>query len=121
MNAITGLGKYFLALPMLVFGIFHFMNADGMAGMAPFGGKIIVYLVGVCLILFAVSVFIGKYDKLAGVLLAVMMILFVTLVHMKGVANGDQMSTVSLLKDLSIAGAALMYAHGIAKDNSIIG
>ncbi len=118
MNAFIGLGKYLLALPMAVFGVLHFLYADNMAGMAPFGGKIIVYLVGLCLILFAVSVFIGKYDKLAAVLLAIMMILFVVLIHLKSASSGDMSM---MLKDLAIAGAALMYAQSHAKDNSIIG
>ena len=121
MNSITSLGKYLFAIPMLVFGVFHFISANEMAGMAPFGGSIIIYLTGACLILFAVSVLIGKYDKLAAVLLALLMILFITLIHMKGAMSSDQMATVSLLKDMALAGGALMYAHSCAKDNSIIG
>ena len=45
MNAITGLGKYFFAIPMLIFGVFHFMGANEMAAMAP-GGVISVYFTG---------------------------------------------------------------------------
>lgn len=120
MNAITGLGKYFYAIPMLVFGIFHFMGADQMAGMAP-GGAITVYITGLAFVLFAVSVLIGKYDKLAAVLLAIMLLLFVLLIHLKGATSGDQMATISALKDLALVGAALMYAHSMARDNSIIG
>ncbi|MBK8641995.1 MAG: DoxX family protein [Saprospiraceae bacterium] len=105
---------------MLVFGVFHFLGADAMAGMAPFGGKIIIYLTGTCLILFAISVFLGKYDKLAAVLLAVMLFLFVFLLHLGGFTNQGQPATSMFLKDLSLAGAALMYEHSV-KDNSIIG
>jgi putative oxidoreductase len=121
MQAITGLGKYLFAIPMLVFGVFHFLGADAMAGMAPFGGKIIIYITGTCLILFAVSVFLGKYDKLAAVLLSVMLFLFVFLLHLSGFTNQEQPATSMFLKDLSLAGAALMYAHSVARDNSIIG
>ena len=118
MNAFIGLGKYIFALAMAVFGVSHFMYADAMAGMAPFGGTIIVYLTGLCLVLFAVSVFISKYDKLAAVLLAVMMILFIALLHIKPAMDGDM---THLLKDLAICGGALMYAGGHAKDSSVIG
>ncbi len=118
MNAFIGLGKYLFALPMAVFGVLHFINADAMAGMAPFGGAIIVYLVGACLILFAISVFLGKYDKLAAVLLAILMIVFILLIHRTPAMGGDM---GSLLKDLAIAGGALMYAGSYAKDPSIIG
>ena len=87
MQAITGLGKYLFAIPMLVFGVFHFLGADAMAGMAPFGGKIIIYLTGTCLILFAISVFLGKYDNVAAVLLSVMLFLVVFFLHLGGVIN----------------------------------
>lgn len=118
MNALFGISKYLLALPMAGFGILHLMNADAMAGMAPFGGSIMIYLTGICLILFGVSVLIGKYDKLAAVLLALMLILFVVLLHFKSAMAGD---FGSMFKDLAIAGGALMYAQSYAKDKSIIG
>lgn len=118
MNAFLGLGKYLLALPMAAFGILHFMNADAMAGMAPFGGTLVIYFVGLCLVLFGVSVILGKYDKLAAVLLAVMLILFIAFLHFKSAMAGD---FGGMLKDLAIAGGALMYAQSYAKDKSIIG
>lgn len=118
MNAFINLGKYLFALPMAVFGCLHFIHADAMAGMAPFGGAVIIYLVGACLVLFAISVFIGKYDKLAAVLLALLMIIFILMIHRSAAMSGDMSS---LLKDLAIAGGALMYAGAFAKDSSIIG
>lgn len=125
MNAVINLGKYLFAIPFLIFGIFHFMSAGDMAAMAPFGGEIIVYITGVCLILASISIIIGKYDKLAAVLLALMILLFALLVHGRSMMNaGDDMakamSMSAMLKDLVIVGAALIYAK-IAKDNSIIG
>ena len=65
MNAILNLGKWLFAVPFLVFGVFHFLGAKDMAGMVPFGGEIMVYITGVALVAAAVSMFIGKYDKLA--------------------------------------------------------
>lgn len=124
MNAILNLGKYLFALPFAVFGAFHFMNLDGMATMAP-GGKIGVIVSGVGLIAAAVSMIIGKLDKLASVLLAVMLLLFVALIHAKGATSEDpvvaQNSIGGVLKDLMLAGAALMYAKTMARDNSVIG
>ena len=122
MNAILNLGKWLFAVPFLVFGVFHFLGAKDMAGMAPFGGEIMVYTTGVALVAAAVSMFIGKYDKLATVLLALMLILFIVFIH--GPAAGDssnQAAMPNLLKDLALAGAALLYAKNEAKDNSIIG
>ncbi len=121
MNTITGLGKYLFSIPMLVFGILHMMYAEGMAAMAPFGGTTVVYITGACLILFAISVFIGKYDKLASVLLCVFLLLCVCFLHLHSFMNNEQPGMTMFLKDVSLAGGALMYAHSSARDNSIIG
>jgi putative oxidoreductase len=118
MKAIIGLGKYFFAVPLFIFGIFHFMSADAMAGMA-FGQVWLVYLTGLALIAAGASIIMGKMDKLAALLLALMLILFVVLVHLKGAMDGDQGSTAALLKDIMLAGGALMYAS-MAKDNSVV-
>jgi len=121
MNSITGLGKYVFAIPMLIFGIFHFMGAEDMAGMAPFGGVAMIYITGICLTLASLSIFLGKYDKLATVLLAVMLFLFAFILWFSGFTAQEQPAATMFLKDIGLAGAALMYAHSSAKDNSIIG
>jgi hypothetical protein len=65
-------------------------------------------------------------DKLATVLLGVFMLSTALLVHAAGVANAaDEMaasiSMSGLLKDLSLAGAAWMYAKTMARDNAVVG
>ncbi len=117
MNGIIGLGKWLYAIPMLVFGVMHFMSADDMAAMAP-GGKVMVYITGLALILAAVSIFIGKMDKLASVLLALMLLLF-CIPHVQGLSE-DPTQMINILKNISLAGGALMYASQ-AKDNAVIG
>ena len=119
MNSITGLGKYFFAVPFAIFGIMHFMAAGDMAAMAP-GGAPMVYFTGLCLLAAGVSIMIGKYDKLAAVLLAVMLLLFAGVVHGPNMSE-NPMEMGNILKNLALAGAALMYAHSMAKDNSVIG
>lgn len=119
MKQIIGLGRWFFSVPFLIFGVFHFMGAENMAAMAP-GGVIMVYFTGLCLVAAAVSMFIGKYDKLAAMLLALMLFLFIVIIHVPAVAGGDQMSMMSLLKDLGLIGGALMYAGAYAKDHSIV-
>jgi len=121
MNAFTGLGKYIYAIPMVIFGVFHFLGANDMAAMAPVGGVFMIYFTGICLILFGVSVFLGKYDKLAAVLLAVMLFLFAFILWFSGFISQDQAASSAFLKDIGLAGGALMYAHSASRDNSIIG
>ena len=111
MEAIIKSGKYLLAIPMAVFGIFHFLNGSAMAGMVPIpGGVIWVYLTGAALIAAAVAILIDKKAKLASFLLAALLLVFVLTIHLKGAMGGDQMAMASLLKDLAIAGGALVFA-----------
>lgn len=119
MNTITGLGKYFFALPFAVFGIMHFMGADDMAAMAP-GGKVMVYVTGVAHLAAAVSILIGKMDKLASVLLALMLLIFAFAVHLPNMSE-NPMEMGNILKNIALAGGALMYAHYAARDNAVIG
>lgn len=125
MGSIIKLGKYLFAIPFIVFSLFHFMSAGDMAAMAP-GGVVMVYIAGAGLLAAGVSIIIGKYDKLAAVLLALLLIIFIVTIHIPGLMGaGDdamamQMSMGGLLKDMGLAGGALMYAS-MAKDNSIIG
>ena len=123
MDAILKAGRFLFALPMLFFGIAHFMSANDMAAMAPFGGVAIVYITGLALIAAAVAIMIRKMDKLAAVLLGVFLILTALLVHgaaMAGEGPGSEMAMISMLKDLALAGGAFMYAQ-MAKDNAVIG
>ncbi len=106
-------GKYLFAIPFLVFGIFHFMNAQGMAGMVPGfipGGVFWVYLTGIALIAAAISIFIDKKVKLATQLLALMLIIFVLTIHLPATINDMMSGAPSLLKDIALAGGALMLA-----------
>lgn len=118
MNALLSLGKWFLILPVFVFGLFHFMNTEALAAMAP-GGALMVYISGAGLILSAVSMIIGKLDKLAAVLLAVLLLLF-TIPHFQMMAE-DSQQMGQILKNFAMAGAALMYARYAARDNAVIG
>ncbi|AOP35298.1 DoxX family protein [Leptospira tipperaryensis] len=112
------IGKIVYAVPFAIFGLFHFLSAPAMSGMVPSYipfPVIWVYLIGLALIAAAVSIITGIKTHLATILLAVLLGIFIVLVHLPGAAAGNQMSTVSLLKDLSLLGAALLIA-GSTKD-----
>jgi uncharacterized membrane protein len=117
MNSLISLGKYLFAIPFAIFGIMHFVAADQMAAMAP-GGTIMVYVSGLCLILAAVSIILGKLDKLASVLLAVLLLLFL-IPHVQNM-GANEAEMFNILKNIALAGGALLYA-GQAKDNTYIG
>jgi len=117
MKNVIGFGKYLFALPMAVFGVMHFLAAKDMAGMAP-GGEYMVYLTGLGLLAAAISILIGKLDKLAAVLLALMLLLFI-IPHAQNLSENEA-EMGNILKNIALAGGALMYA-ATAKDKKYIG
>ena len=125
-NNITGLGKWLFILPFTVFGFMHLAKAEQMTGLVPAfmpGGSMWVYLTGLAQLAFAVSVVIGKYDKLAAMLCALMLFIFILTLHLPGLSNlqMSQLAMNNMLKDLGLIAGALMYAHAFAKDTSVVG
>ena len=111
----TTVARILFAIPFGIFGLFHFMNAGAMAGMVPIpGGVLWIYVTGIGLLLACVSIIIKKQDRLASLLLALMLVLFIFTMHLPNAMGGDQMAMINLLKDLGLTGGALTYA-GLAK------
>ena len=109
-------GKLLYALPMAMFGFFHFMQASSMTGMVPsfLPAPIFwVYLTGLALLLAAVAIIIGKKTRLATTLLGVMLLLFALLIHFKGFLNQDPVSSSMFLKDLALSGAAFFMSSNL--------
>jgi putative oxidoreductase len=129
MNSFLSLGRWLFAIPFAIFGLFHFMNAEAMSQMVPnyMPAKIVfVYLTGLGLIAASISIVTGKLDKLACTLLAIFLLSMVVLMHFSQTMHGatefaKTMSMTMLLKDISLAGAAMMYAMYQAQDRSYIG
>lgn len=118
---LSKIGRYLFALPFGVFGLFHFMNAGGMAGIVPSwlpGGVFWVYLTGAAHLAACVSLLIEKKTRLACLLLGVMLLVFVLTVHLPGVMVGQmQPGMTNLLKDLALAGGA-WYIAGHYEDDT---
>ena len=112
MNVLTNqVSRYLYALPFGIFGIFHFMNASGMAGMVPIpGGVFWIYLTGLAHLAACVSIIIETKTRLAGLLLGVMLLIFALSIHLPGAIEGSQASTSNFLKDVALAGAAWFIA-----------
>lgn len=124
MNKLTLLGKWFFILPFAIFGFLHFGPLEFSLPYVPIWlpfPAFWVYFVGVCFFAFTISAIIKKYDKLASVLLALCLFLFVILVHIPGAMSGDFKSVIGAVRDLTMCGAALIYAGAVAQDNRIIG
>ena len=112
-----------LAVVMAAFGIYHFMYPQNLVAYLPGflpGGDLWIYIVGVAFILAAISFVINKQVRLAGYLLALMLIVFVLTIDLPNYMNGSsdenrQAALISLLKDTAIAAFAMHIAAN-AKD-----
>ncbi|RMI20267.1 MAG: DoxX family protein [Calditrichaeota bacterium] len=117
----TTVARILYALPFGVFGLFHFMNAQQMSGMVPSflpAATFWVYLTGLALLAACISMIIQKYARLATLLLAIMLGIFILTIHIPGVAAGNQPSMMNLLKDLALAAAALHWSGEFAKQEA---
>lgn len=121
MKTISKTGRIIFSVPFILFGLFHFMGGDAMAGMVPSwlpGGVLWVYLTGLGLIAGGVSLLTGKYAYWAGISLAVMLGSFILLIHLPMAAAGGEMAKFAMpavLKDLSMIGGALFLGSSTVK------
>jgi len=119
----TTVARILFAVPFLIFGLFHFMNGPGMAGMVPSyipGGVFWVYLVGIALVAGSVSIMAQKMAKMACLGLAALLAIFILTIHLPGVMSeaGSQTSMIMLLKDTALMGGALTWAGIFEKSES---
>lgn len=128
MHAFLSLGRWIFPFPFAVFGLMYLMNVPEAAERfvpAYLPVKWLwVYASSACLIGAAVSMYIGKYDKLATTLLAVFLLLVVVLVHVPAAMSGGgkgQTGLSDLFQDIGLMAAALIYAECLAKDKAVIG
>lgn len=119
---ISRIAIWLLAIVMIIFGIMHFTNPNDMLNYVPLylpRGIVWVYLVGIAFILAAIAFITNRYISLAGYMLAIILALFVVLIHIPNHLNsGDpalrQAALINALKDTAIAGFA-MYIASIAR------
>lgn len=109
------LGTILFASPFIVSGIFHFINAKGMA-MAISGfpmAEFLIYFTGVTLIAGAMAIIINKYTSLASLLLALQVFVITISVQVPGLMNPESMqqSMIGLLLNVSLIGGALLIYH----------
>ncbi|PWT77251.1 MAG: DoxX family protein [Bacteroidetes bacterium] len=115
---ISRIGVILYALVIGFFGINHFLNASGMAPFVPsffYGGEFWVYLTGAALIAAAIAFLIGKQVRLAGLLLALFLIIIVVTIHLPAVIHAPdeaaaRVPLTNLIKDTGLAAAALIIA-----------
>lgn len=124
MNTYAKTGQWLFALTFIMGGLLHITGPALTVQQVPtfFPAPLFwVYLTGIGQICFAISILTGKFDKFAALLLAVMMLVFIATMHLPKAVAGNFMGVISTMRDMGYAGAALLYAGVIAKDNRIVG
>jgi len=118
-NAITfKAGITIYALVIAFFGVNHFLIGTGMQNTVPSfipGGVVWVYITGAALIAAAIAFLTGWQRALAGYLLAAFLIIIVLTIHVPAIVHAPDEAArrfplTNLVKDMGIAGAALMVA-----------
>ncbi|MEO5643855.1 MAG: DoxX family protein [Bacteroidia bacterium] len=117
MKMTTTIGRIMFAIPFLVFGMMHFMKATMMAGMIPTwlpGGVFWIYLTGIALVAFSMSILLKKMMKISGLMLAALLLMFIMLIHLPMILSGNEMAMQTampnMLKDVALAGAAFIIS-----------
>jgi len=138
MDKFLNLGKYIFPISFLLYAGLHLGKPDVGAAFVPdyipfpyFWN----YFTLVCIFLFIVSAVIGKYDKLAYVLMAFYVLLMAFLVHLPR-AMGQELGTelmtgdlsrekelemVNFMRNILVTSALMAFAKFVAKDKRIVG
>lgn len=118
MNRILNIGKPLFLLSFLMYVGLHFGQPDVGASFIPsfipfpyFWN----YVTGILILAFIISGFIGKYDKLSGLLMALYVLLMIILVHIPK-ASTSEMDMLNIFRNLMTIGALLMYTKYATKD-----
>jgi uncharacterized membrane protein len=125
-DAFLASGRFLLALPMVIFGIEHFLFANFVTMIVPPWipwHLFWAYFVGIALIAAGLAIIIRKEAQLAGLLLGAMILAFVLLIHSRLLAQlpSDLFAANPIFgphpgrlnnacKDLGLSGAAFLFA-----------
>jgi len=117
LDKITKLGRYFLALPMVVFGIQHFLYAEFIVHLVPTwvpGRLFWTYFAGVALFASGLGIIINVLSRLAAALLGLMISIWVIILHIPRVFQfpGDT-EFINVFDALCILSGAYLLSHSL--------
>ena len=120
MKSLSAIGRILFALPFGIMGLNHFFMYNYYVGIVSSfipGGGFTVIITGVALIAACIAIVLKKFIRLACLLLALLLLIFICTIHIPGLFEpaGANMALIELLKDTALMGGALMIA-GIYKE-----
>ena len=117
LDRIVALTNLCFAVPLAMFGAEHFALGNSMIGLVPpyMPMRLFwVYLVGVALIVASLSIATKIQVRWSGLLFAIMMFLFVAMIHLPGaIRSGDRIIWTIVIREMCFGGGGLVLA-GVA-------
>ncbi|MBO6576856.1 MAG: DoxX family protein [Rhodothermales bacterium] len=107
-------GRVFYSAIFLMFGLSHFTQTAVMAEFVPSylpAPTVIVIVTGFMIVSGGLMILLGYRARTGALLLVIFLIAVVLMVHLPGFAEGDQVATGNFMRDLALAGAALMIRY----------
>lgn len=108
------IGRVLFSAAFIMFGMNHLMDPGAMTGMVPAflpAKSVVVILTGIISMAGGISVLIGYKAKLGALILCFFALSTAIFVWGGPFMDGDPVGTPMFLKDLSMAGAALLIHH----------
>jgi len=117
-HLVSRIAVIILGIVLICFGLYHFISPQNLVNFVPGflpGGDIWIYITGAAFVLAGLAFIMHRKVKLAGYLLALLLLIFVLTIHIPNYLNsGDpgmrQSAFVNLLKDTALAAFALYLA-----------
>jgi uncharacterized membrane protein YphA (DoxX/SURF4 family) len=111
-NLSQTIGRLLYALPFVVFGVLHLLNGGAMTAVVPGwlpGALVWVYLTGAANLAAGVALAANRLVKPTSLALVALLGTYILFVHAPSLlGGGGQMAMQSLLKDVGLAGGALL-------------
>jgi uncharacterized membrane protein len=122
MKNLSSIGRILYAVPFFIFGIIHFASGGSMVDFVPRWLPFHIfwiYFAGLAFIAASISIVFLKYARLACLLLALLLFIFIVTIRLPALIAGDPYALTVLLKDLSLMGAALVIAELVSRPEKI--
>jgi uncharacterized membrane protein YphA (DoxX/SURF4 family) len=124
---LTKLGRFFFAIPLLVFAIEYFARGRWLGGMPPVppwthGEHIFCYVTGAVLLVISISLLINKEARLSATILGLLFMFCVVFLHAAKHFSGivhDGNTRTRAFETFALGGAAFVLAALVSKASSI--
>jgi uncharacterized membrane protein YphA (DoxX/SURF4 family) len=127
MNAIVLIGRILFGGFFLMSGINHFTKLEAMTGYAKYkklpAAKLGVLISGLALVIGGIYIVLGYYADLGALLLAIFLVLAAVIFHnfwKETDATAKQTEMMAFMKDIALAGGALVIFAMVAKQGGEI-